>query len=157
MMKAKKALRFTALGLLLLLIGAQFYRSPRNVGVAEGPQSIVAQHQVPAAVQKILRRSCYDCHSNNTAYPWYGSVQPVAWWLNQHVSEGKAELNFSAFADYDTKRAVRKLQAVADEVLDRHMPLKSYLWMHREAKLTDADVALLTQWAEDLAGEIESN
>lgn len=152
----KKALRYTGLGLLVLLAAAQLYRSPRNGGEAEGPQSIVALHPVPADVQKILRRSCYDCHSNRTAYPWYGSVQPVAWWLNEHVSEGKAELNFSAFGDYDAKRAVRKLQATADEVLDRHMPLRSYLWMHREAKLTDAEVTRLTQWAEDLADEIES-
>lgn len=153
----KKVLRFTALGLLLLFIGAQFYRPPRNAGVTEGPPSIIARHKVPADVQNILRRSCYDCHSNNTAYPWYASVQPVAWWLNQHVTEGKAELNFSEFARYDAKRAVRKLQATADELLDRHMPLKSYLWMHRDAKLTDADVALVSQWAEDLADEIESN
>jgi hypothetical protein len=152
----KKALRFTAFGLLLALIAVQFFRSPRNSGVTEGPQSIVAQHKVPAEVQGILRRACYDCHSNNTAYPWYAAVQPVAWWLNQHVIEGRAELNFSEFAAYDAKRAVRKLQAVADEVHERHMPLKSYLLMHAEAKLTDAEVALITNWAEDLADEIES-
>lgn len=150
----KKALRFSALGLLVLLVGLQFFRSPRNVGVTEGPQSIVARHKVPADVQQILRRACYDCHSNNTVYPWYASVQPVAWWLNQHVTEGKAELNFSEFAAYDTKRAVRRLQSTADEVTERHMPLKSYLLMHREAKLTDAEVALLSRWAEDLADEL---
>jgi hypothetical protein len=153
----KKALRFTGLGLLVVLIAIQFYRSPRNAGVAEGPQSIVAQHQVPADIQKILRRACYDCHSNSTKYPWYAAVQPVAWWLNDHVTEGKLELNFSEFAAYDSKRAVRRLQAVADEVLERHMPLKSYLLMHREAKLTDAEVARVAEWAEDLADEIESN
>lgn len=153
----KKALRIAALGLLVLLVAIQFYRSPRNAGVAEGPQSIVVQHQVPADVREILRRACYDCHSNQTTYPWYAAVQPVAWWLNDHVSEGKAELNFSEFAAYDRKRAVRRLQSVADEVIDRHMPLKSYLLMHREAKLSDADVGLLSQWAEDLAEELESN
>lgn len=152
----KKALRFAALGLLLAFTGAQFFRSPRNDGPADGPQSILEQHPVPDEVRKILQRACYDCHSNHTAYPWYASIQPVAWWLNRHVREGKAELNFSEFAAYDPKRAVRKLQATADEVLDRHMPLKSYLLMHRDAKLTDADVALLTQWAEDLADELES-
>jgi hypothetical protein len=152
----RKALRFTVLGLLGAFVVAQFFRSPRNAGVSEGPPSIVKQHPVPAGVQRILRRACYDCHSNQTAYPWYASVQPVAWWLNKHVTEGKAELNFSDFAAYDAKRAVRKLQAMADEVHERHMPLKSYLLMHREAKLTDADVVLVTTWAEDLADEIES-
>jgi hypothetical protein len=153
----KKALRFTGLGLLVALIAVQFYRSPRNTGVAEGPQSIVGQHPVPADVRKILRRACYDCHSNHTTYPWYAAVQPVAWWLDAHISRGKSEINFSDFTAYDAKRAVRRLQATADVVLERHMPLKSYLLLHREAKLTDAEVALVVQWAEDLADEIESN
>lgn len=156
MQKVKKVLRFTGLGLLLILVALQFYRSPRNTGVTEGPQSIVAREKIPAGVRQILARACYDCHSNNTKYPWYAAVQPIAWWLNSHVTDGKAELNLSEFAAYDAKRAVRKLQSVADEVHERHMPLKSYLLVHPEAKLTDADVALVTTWAEDLADEIES-
>jgi len=152
----KKILRSTGIGLLLILGALQFYRSPRNIGATEGPQSIVAREKIPADVRQILQRSCYDCHSNNTVYPWYAAVQPVAWWLNDHVTEGKSELNFSEFAAYDTKRAVRKLQAVADEVHERHMPHKSYLLAHPAAKLTDADVALVTTWAEELADEIES-
>jgi uncharacterized membrane protein len=150
----KKVVRPIVLGLAVGLIGLQFYRSPRNEGVAEGPSSIVAQHAVPAPVKEILQRACYDCHSNHTVYPWYASVQPVAWWLNQHVEEGKAELNLSDFTRYDGKRAVRKLQAVADEVREHSMPLKSYLWVHREARLTDAERTLVTNWAEDLADEL---
>lgn len=152
----KKCLRFTALGLLLAFVAGQFVRSPRNVGLAEGPQSIVKLHQVPAGVRNILQRACYDCHSNNTAYPWYAAVQPVGWWLNRHVTGAKAELNFSEFAAYSTKRAVRKLTNVADEVRERHMPLKSYRWMHGEAKLTEADIALVSGWAVDFADELES-
>ncbi len=152
----KKILRVTGSGLLLALVALQFFRSPRNTGVPEGPESIVAREKVPAEVRQILARACYDCHSNHTKYPWYAAVQPVAWWLNDHVREGKSELNFSEFAAYDAKRAVRKLQSVADEVHERHMPLKSYLLAHPEARLTDADVARVTAWAEDLADEIES-
>jgi hypothetical protein len=152
----KKALRFAGFGLLLAVIAAQFIRSPRNAGIAEGPESIVVREKVPADVRQVLARACYDCHSNHTKYPWYAAVQPVAWWLNSHVAEGKTDLNLSEFAAYDAKRAVRKLQAVADEVHERHMPLKSYLLLHAEAKLTDAEVALVTTWAEDLAEEIES-
>lgn len=156
MQKVKKILRFSGISLLVVLGALQFYRSPRNTGATEGPESIVAREKVPANVRQILARACYDCHSNHTKYPWYAAVQPVAWWLNDHVAEGKSELNFSSFAGYETKRAVRKLRSVADEVHERHMPLKSYLLAHPEAKLTDADVALLTTWAEDLADEIES-
>lgn len=152
----RKILRISGLGLLLALGAVQFVRSPRNAGLAEGPSSIVAIHQVPADVRRILSRSCYDCHSNSTKYPWYAAVQPAGWWLNWHVNEGKRELNFSEFAVYSGKRAVRKLNHVADEVRERHMPLKSYLLLHREAKLTDADIALVSNWAEDLANGIES-
>jgi hypothetical protein len=152
----KNVLRVVGIGLALVFVVAQFFRSPRNTGVAEGPDSLVAREKVPAEVRAILRRSCYDCHSDNTVYPWYASVQPVAWWLHSHVSEGRAELNLSQFSAYDTKRAVRKLQAVADEVHERHMPRKSYLLLHRDAKPSDADVALVTNWAEELAEEIES-
>ena len=128
-----------------------FPRLP-EVGEKIDPDDLIGT----AEVQAILRRACYDCHSNHTNYPWYAAVQPVGWWLNDHVAEGKGELNFSEFATYSTKRAVRKLRSTADEVRERHMPLKSYLLMHGEAKLTDADVTLLATWAEDLADEIES-
>ena len=152
----RKILRISGLGLLLAFVAVQFIRSPRNAGVAEGPSSIVAIHQVPADVRRILTRACYNCHSNSTKYPWYAAVQPAGWWLNRHVTQGRAELNFSEFAAYSAKRAVRKLNHVAEEVRERHMPLKSYLLLHGEAKLTDADIALLSKWAEDLANAIES-
>ena len=150
----KKAFRLVAVGFAVALAGLQFYRSPRNEGVAEGPASLVAQQNVPAPVRQILQRSCYDCHSNHTVYPWYASVQPVAWWLNRHVEDGKGEINFSDFSRYDTKRAVRKLQATADEVREHSMPLKSYLLIHRDARLTDAERATVANWAEDLADEL---
>ena len=152
----KRTVQLFGVGLLVVLIALQFVPLPRNAGPAEGPSSLVAAQPVPAEVQAILRRACYDCHSNHTNYPWYAAVQPVGWWLNDHVAEGKGELNFSEFATYSTKRVVRKLRSTADEVRERHMPLKSYLLMHGEAKLTDADVTLLATWAEDLADEIES-
>jgi hypothetical protein len=150
----KKALRLTALGLAGGLLGMQFVRSPRNDGAPDGPSSIGAQEAVPAPVKQILERACYDCHSNRTVYPWYASVQPVAWWLNKHIAEGKGELNFSEFSAYDVKRAIHKLESVSDQVHDREMPLKSYLLMHREARLTDAERALVESWADELADRL---
>lgn len=153
----KRYLRYAGLGLLTGLLIWQFFPPERNAGVAEGPQSIVTRQKPPPPVKAILQRACYDCHSNQTRYPWYASIQPVEWWLNRHISEGKGELNFSEFSSYSDKRAVRKLSAVADEVRDRKMPLKSYRLLHREAELSDADVALLAGWADDLADEIEAH
>ncbi|SDR68073.1 heme-binding domain-containing protein [Opitutus sp. GAS368] len=151
-----KTLRVTGLGLLAALVAVQFVPTPRNTGPTEGPASLAAREKVSGQVKAMLQRACYDCHSDNTKYPWYAAVQPVAWWMNQHVTDGKAELNFSDFARYDTKRTVRKLQAVADEVRDHGMPLASYRLMHPEARLTDAEIALLAKWAEDLADDIQS-
>lgn len=152
----KKPLRILGIGLLVAFAAAQFVRTPRNTGTAEGPESLVAKEKVPADVQGILRRACYDCHSDNTAYPWYANIQPVAWWMGRHVAEGREELNLSRFSEYNAKRAVRKLRAMADEVEERHMPLKSYILMHRGAKLTDAEIALVVDWAETLADDVES-
>ena len=111
------------------------------------------QSHVHAAVLVPHRRRGRQAQRSHRAL---AAVQPVGWWLNDHVTEGKAELNFSEFATYSTKRAVRKLRSTADEVRERHMPLKSYLFAHSEAKLTDADVVTLTNWAEELADEVES-
>ncbi|MBI2814310.1 MAG: heme-binding domain-containing protein [Opitutae bacterium] len=151
-----KITRLALVGLLVAFVAAQFFRSPRNAGTAEGPSSVGAVHPVPAGVRQILARACYDCHSNATRYPWYAAVQPVGWGLNHHVTEGRRELNFSEFAAYDARRAVRKLRHVADEVSERKMPLKSYLLLHREARLTAADIALVSRWAEELADRLES-
>ena len=143
-------------GVILAAFGvAQFFPPARNAGVTEGPRSIMAAHPVPAAVQAILRRSCYDCHSNQTRYPWYADFQPVGWWLNRHITQGKAELNFSEFAGYSARHAAEKLGHVSDEVHDRTMPLPSYLWIHRDARLSDADIKLVQAWADDLSGELD--
>lgn len=153
----KKALKFTAAGLLLALAGAQFVRPARNLGDAEGPDSIVQHHEVPADVRAILQRACYDCHSNRTNYPWYAEVQPVRWWLDSHVKEGKRHLNLSEFARYDAERQAHKLDEVVDTVaVAKSMPLESYTWAHREAVLTPEERTAIADWAEELRDEIEA-
>ena len=142
------------LGLLVVFIAAQFWRPARNISSAPGPNDINIKHPVPDKVQALLKRACYDCHSNNTHYPWYAEVQPVRWWLDRHIHKGQEELNFSAFASYTTKRATRRLEEIADEVADHRMPLKAYTWMHPEARLTPDEIKLLVDWAEELRDEI---
>jgi hypothetical protein len=151
----KKALKLTGLVLGVAFVAIQFVRPERNLGEPEGPQSIVAVHAVPAEVREILRRSCYDCHSNRTAYPWYAEVQPVRWWLDSHISDGKRHLNFSEFGRYDADRARRKLDEIVDTVLARSMPLESYTWVHRDAVLSPDQMKLVADWAEALYDEIE--
>lgn len=80
-------------------------------------------------------------------YPWYSNVQPLAWWINDHVKEGKGEFNYSEFTTYSPKRARHKLEEVAEQVNEHEMPLNSYTWIHAEARLTDAERKVLTDWA----------
>lgn len=135
------------LGFGIVLLAAQAYRPMSNHGTVAGPNHISTKAPVPAEVEAILTRSCYDCHSNRTNYPWYANVQPVGWWLEKHVRDGKRHLNFSEFATYTTKRATRKLEETAEEVREHAMPLSSYTWVHRDAKLSEADIKTLADWA----------
>ena len=140
--------------LIVLLLAAQFYRPARNLTVATGPNDITVKHAVPAKVQDALQRACYDCHSNHTRYPWYAEVQPIRWWLDSHIADGKRHLNFSEYGSYPTKRATKKAEEIADEVEHHEMPLKSYTWMHPEARLTTDEIKLITDWAEKLRDQI---
>jgi len=139
------------LGLAVIFVGLQAFRPARNVSVAApftGQDDITVLFPPPADVKQILATSCYDCHSNQTRYPWYAEVQPVGWWLADHIREARRNVNFAEFGAYTRKRQMKKLEALCDEVRDRAMPLKSYTVLHRDARLTDAQITALCNWAE---------
>jgi hypothetical protein len=98
----------------------------------------------------MLIDKCYDCHSNNTVYPWYYNIQPVAWWMAGHVDEGKEHLNFSEYKKYPAKRAAHKLEEVIEMIDEDEMPLKSYLVAHPEAKLSQQDKDAINTWIKSL-------
>ncbi|MGL6267918.1 MAG: heme-binding domain-containing protein, partial [Chitinophagaceae bacterium] len=127
-----------AMGLLVALVIIQFFKPDRNISPEKSPNDITNKYKVPAPVQEILKTSCNDCHSNNTIYPWYANIQPVAWWLADHVNEGKRELNFSEFSTYSPKKAHHKLEEVNEMVKEGEMPLQSYTIIHQNAKLSEA-------------------
>lgn len=127
----------------------QFFRPSKNndtssTAIKNDISNIIA---VPASVQVILQTSCYDCHSNNSKYPWYANVQPVAWWLNHHIEEGKHEINFNEFASYRLRRQYRKLQEIVEQVKDDEMPMASYTLMHKQATLSAEQKNTIIQWA----------
>ena len=136
--------------MLLLLIIIQFIRPSGNHSNKLSPNDITLHYPVPDTVLSILRRSCYDCHSNNTTYPWYNRIQPVAWWLNSHVTDGKRKLNFSEFAAYPPKKQAGKLKNTVEEIKEGGMPLDSYLWIHHDAGLEQGQKDLLIHWADSL-------
>jgi len=150
----KKRLLWAGVVLVLLLGVMQFFPPKQNLGLTGGPNDVATRFGVPADVQPLLAGACYDCHSNRTRYPWYARVQPVGWWLNHHVNQARRELNFSEFGAYPAKRAARKLDAIVDQVEHGDMPLRSYTWMHPDARLTAAQRKLITTWAAALHDKI---
>lgn len=108
--------------------------------------SVVADAAAPEPVRGILKRACYDCHSNETVWPKYSRVAPVSWLVAHDVHEGRRELNFSEWSRYDAARRRKKLEKASEEVSDGDMPPVYYVWMHPGARLSDADKAALKAW-----------
>ncbi len=135
------------LAVLALLVVIQFIHPKKNISQEILETDITKVNTVPDDVLQILKTACYDCHSNNTVYPWYNNIQPVAWWLNKHVNNGKRHLNFSEFGNYNTKKANHKLDEIIETLEKDEMPLFSYVIIHRDAKLNDAQKKLVIDWA----------
>lgn len=142
--------------LLIAFIVIQFFRPKKNVSAQTSRNDITTLYTVPGDVKQILDKACNDCHSNNTRYPWYAEVQPVAWWLADHVEEGKHELNYSEFASYSLRKQYHKLEETEEMVKEKHMPLNSYLWMHKDADLTEQERQRLTEWSVGVRKEMEA-
>ncbi len=143
----------------IALIAIQFIRPTRNINTnpAINTKDISTKYNVPDSVKKILETSCYDCHSNNTVYPAYANIQPVGWWLNNHIEEGKEELNFNEFASYSIRRQYNKFGKIASEVKEDDMPLSSYTFIHKYAILSADQKNQLINWAVSLKDSIKAN
>ena len=143
----KKTIKIIALVLVAAFVIMQFFRIDRtNPPIVEG-ETLEAAVNVPADVSQILARSCNDCHSHKTIYPWYSHIQPSAWFLRDHVDHGRSHLNFSVFNTYDAKKKAKKLEEICEEIESEAMPLPSYLWIHRGAVLSKSDGKALCDWA----------
>jgi hypothetical protein len=142
------AFRIIFVLVLLALVGLQLVHTPRNESTHVSENDLFAKYAAPAGVEAAIRESCYDCHSNNTRYPWYDTIQPVAWWVNRHIEEGKDHLNFSEFGRYSTKQAARKLSESYDEIDDDTMPLKSYRLLHPKSRLSPEAKKQILAWLE---------
>lgn len=136
------------IGIVALLIIIQFFRPEKNIS-ADETKSITTKYEIPASVNSIMQKACYDCHSNKTTYPLYAEIQPIAWWMNDHVTEGKSELNFSTFVTRPIAVQNHKFEEIVETVDESEMPLPSYTWlgMHPDAKLTAEEKEAITSWA----------
>ena len=150
-MALKKRSKKVLIGLVVLVVITQLLQPTKNVSTGESANDISKAYQMPVEVSEIFTQKCYDCHSNNTRYPWWINIQPIGWWMASHISDAKARLNFSEFKTYSEARAALKLEKISDAVTQGWMPLDAYVWMHSEAKITPEDSKKINAWIESIA------
>ena len=136
------------LGLVGVLIVIQFVPQEKNLS-DDQLYDISKKYEIPAEVHTILQNACNDCHTNKSTYPWYSHIQPVGFWLNHHINDGKRHLNFSTFTKMPIAVQNHKLEEVIEQVEEGEMPMPSYTYfgLHSNAKLTEADRAKIVDWA----------
>ena len=146
------------IGLVATLIILQFIRPEQNIS-GESANDFHNKYAVPQEVDNILSVACNDCHTNKTVYPWYSNIQPVGWWMNQHIENGKRHLNLSTFLSRNIAFQNHKLEEFAEMVEKKEMPLPSYtnMGLHKEANLTDDQRTLLITWAKAQMDTLKAN
>jgi len=138
------------LTLLAALVIIQFIHPKKNKAQGPQPNYIGNSFTVPVDVKPILDKACNDCHSNNSNYPWYANFQPIHWWLEKHIKDGKKELNFDEYTNRSLRYQYHKMEETIEMVKEGEMPLNSYTWTHKDAKLTKEEKIKITGWAESV-------
>lgn len=129
------SLRQVAIALAVVFCGLQFFRPHKNVSdTAGGPKSFRAVMQVPPEVEHYLQSTCYDCHSDNTRYPWYTEIQPIAWMIAKHVRQGKQSLNFSEFGTMGARAQLKRINYMVDSINENSMPVASFTLLHSKTE-----------------------
>jgi len=134
------------IGLIAFLILIQFIRVDKTNPPVEIQNDFITLTNAPEEIVSLLKTACYDCHSNETTYPWYFNVAPISWWAKDHVNDGRKHLNYSIWGTYKKERQDHKLEEMYSEVEEGEMPLSSYTIMHGGAKLTAEQKTALTEW-----------
>ena len=149
-----KIVKIIALVLLVCSVGIQFVPTELNQSNIVPKTDFLLVINPPENIRTLLQVSCYDCHSNNTDYPWYNRIQPVAWILEGHIEEGKAELNFNEWDSLSNRRKKSKLKSIISQIKDDEMPLSSYTLLHRDANISEAEKEEIVQWMTQLKDNI---
>ncbi len=151
----KKFSIYIMVAVVTLLVLIQFFPGQKPEVSIANPNDIHKEVLISPEVSKILRNACYDCHSNETVYPWYADVAPMSWLVIHDINEGREELNFSEWIPYSLKKKNHKLEEIVEMVEEGEMPLKIYTPLHPEAKLSEEQKELLIVWAQNLMGSGE--
>ena len=147
-MKSKKKFIISILVIIFILI--QFYPSEKPSVLMDNPNDLIVTNSVPENIASKLKTSCYDCHSNESTFPWYASVAPTKWLVYNHITEGREELNFSNWNALSTDDKSDILDDISSIVLEGEMPMKGYTILHSEANLSEVDREAIAAWAEEM-------
>lgn len=153
-MRNKKKLLFTVIAVLVLI---QFIHPAHNKSVQVLPIDFLVMYKPADSIKEIFKTACYDCHSNNTAYPWYSNIQPIAWVMANHIKNGKEKLNLSEFGNNSTRKQISKLKEISNQVKDNEMPISSYKLMHKNARLSQNEKNMLINWLQSKADSLDAN
>ncbi len=134
------------IGIALLFVAIQFIPVELNQSETTSKNDFIITLNPPTEIANMLKTSCYDCHSNNTKYPWYDKIAPVSFVVKHHIDEAKEELNFSEWNTFSDKRKQHKLDEIIEETEEGEMPIKAYTIMHGEAKLSLKQLEQLKNW-----------
>jgi hypothetical protein len=152
-----KWLKRLLLFLLVLLVVIQFVPVKKPANIEDSENDLIFTEKLQGDVPIILKTSCYDCHSSQTHYPCYSHVAPVSWLVASDVEEGRQKLNFSNWKQNDKRRKIRQLEDIKEEVQQGEMPMSIYTFIHRKAKLTEAQKQLLIKWSDEMAEKVLNN
>ena len=150
----KRAMQVIAVTVIVAFIVLQFFQIDKTAPPVNKNETLEAAVAVPPDVSEIIVRSCNDCHSYTTVYPWYVNIQPVGWFMKNHIDEGRQRMNFSIFNTYSAQKKVKKLEDICEQVQSREMPLPSYLWIHSGSVLSESDVKALCDWSNQVKAKI---
>ncbi len=134
--------------IILALIVIQFFPIKKNTSNEVPTTDLILVNEVPSQVATLIHNACYDCHSNNTNYPWYDKIKPFAWYLDKHIKDGKAHLNFNLFEKYSLKKQQKKLREIKEVIQKDKMPLTSYQLMHAESRLSKDQQQAIINWVD---------
>ncbi|GAB3338592.1 heme-binding domain-containing protein [Marivirga atlantica] len=151
----KKWLKLSLWIVLIVLVGIQFVPVQRDEIEPVTNADFIEHYESPIVIGNIIRASCYDCHSNQSKYPWYSNVQPIGWLLQNHISEGKSELNLSEFGNLSNRMKRMKINSIISQIADDKMPLPSYVLMHSDAKLDSLKKAHLVSYFDSILVDID--
>jgi len=143
-----RKLKLIGIGLLVVLLILQFFQPEKNSAPLDPESDMLSLLSPPDKLVTLIRKSCYDCHSNQTVYPWYSKISPVSWYLHRHIQKGKEDLNFSDYGQLDKADRIGVFADFCDVLDAGTMPLQSYLLIHKEARLSPEEREELCNWTE---------